>query len=109
VIRRPADMQAHERECDAGPLFRGADIKPELDDARLSSGYGCVLALCRDGAWRTKGEVSNEILRRFGRHVPEESVGRYLRYTKEAGWDLEKRRLGDPDRGLYEYRIVRMR
>jgi len=113
VRPRHFDPSAHPETGADLPLFdpvlRGADYDPDLDRARLTSGLNLTIGLMRDGRWRTKDEIHEQILRDHDRVVSPESIGRYLRYAKEVrngGWILGKRRRGDETRGLWEYRLT---
>ena len=86
------------------PAFRGADFDPAKDRDRLGKGYRLTVAAMSDGWWRSKPAIRFKIASSTGETVVEESIGRYLRYAREDGWKLDRRRVTG---GLYEYRITK--
>lgn len=83
--------------------FRGADYKPERDQVRLTTQMDKVLAVCKDGEWRTIPNLAKELNARFsGAHFPENSVQAQLRNLRKVGQVVERRHVRD---GLYEYRV----
>jgi hypothetical protein len=88
--------------------FDGATFDPELDGPRLTSQLAAARALMLDGKWRTI-EAVVDALRKSGIHATERSVSarlRDLRKPAHGGWILDKRRIGDPKSGYFEYRLV---
>jgi hypothetical protein len=83
--------------------FNGPDYVPELDRERLARQLERIKSLMLDGAWRTLSEVSSTT------RDPESSVSaqlRHLRKKRFGSYTVEKRRRGDRQRGLYEYRVL---
>jgi hypothetical protein len=83
-------------------VFGGTTYDPELDYDRLARQFERVRALMSDGAWRTLREIADEL------GHPEASISarlRDLRKEKFGGFLVERRRRGDPPRGLFEYRL----
>ena len=82
--------------------FDGATYDPNLDHHRLAKQLLRVFAVMRDGKWRTLEEVSTIVV------APEGSVSarlRDFRKDKFGGHEVERRRRGDEERGLWEYRV----
>lgn len=85
--------------------FRGADYVPSRDEARLTNQIDRVLAVCKDGQWRTLQNLCRELSAKFSQgHFPEASVSAQLRNLRKTGIVVERRHQGD---GLYEYRVVK--
>lgn len=83
--------------------FDGATLRPELDHKRLSGQLSRVWTLCRDGRWRTLGEIASTT------GSPESSVSarlRDLRKMRFGGHLVDRRHRGEPGSGLYEYRVI---
>lgn len=80
---------------------RGSTIVPRLDNGRLSTQLGKVLSLMSDGTWRTLREISDNV------GAPEASVSARLRDIRGFGWTVDRRRRGDPKKGLHEYKCER--
>lgn len=85
--------------------FRGADYKPERDQARLDRQIDRVLAVCKDGHWRTIQSLTRELNARFsGEQFPENSVQAQLRNLRKIGYTVERRHVSS---GMNEYRVVK--
>lgn len=87
-----------------GPLphFNGPAYHPPLDQARLTGQIERIRDLMLDGDWRTLGEIAAST------RDPESSVSaqlRHLRKKRFGSYVVDKRRRGEPKRGLYEYRV----
>jgi len=81
------------------PLFAGADYIPLRDDRRLLGQFESILALMRDGKWRTLEQIS------WAAGAPPASASSQLRHMRKprfGAWDVQKRHLGN---GLYAYRV----
>lgn len=85
------------------PDFDGSTINPSLDDARLRSLLARVEALMRDGQWRTLAEISAAT---GGSEASVSARLRDLRKAKFGGHTVDRRRRGEPEAGLWEYRLV---
>lgn len=86
------------------PSFDGATFDPALDEHRLRSQLGRVYALMNDGQWRTIAEVKAQAR---GSEGGVHARLRDLRKLKFGAYVVERRRCGDEQRGLYEYRLRR--
>ena len=83
---------------DLSPRFDGPDLEP-ADHQRLARQLALVLALMRDGRWRTLREIAELT------GAPEASVSarlRDLRKPAKGGYTVERRRV---TQGLYAYRL----
>lgn len=84
------------------PLFDGETFRPGLDGDRLGRQVRAVFDLMKDGRWRTLQEVSDAV------SAPAPSVSarlRDLRKPKFGGWNVARRRRGNPREGLFEYQL----
>lgn len=82
------------------PHIGGETYVPALDRDRLHRLLDRVRALMLDGRWRTLGEI---VAKTGG---SEASVSARLRDLRKAGLTVDKRRLGNPKAGLFEYRVA---
>lgn len=85
------------------PEFDGQTYDPENDKKRLSNQLGRIYDLMRDHAWRTLDEIHEKT------GEPTASVSaqlRHLRKTRFGSYRVEKRHRGDPEHGLFEYRVL---
>lgn len=85
----------------ASSAFSGATVDPELDDDRLSEQLKAVIAIMRDGTWRTLAELARLV------NAPEASVSarlRDLRKERFGAWTVDRRRVPEGN-GLHEYRV----
>ena len=81
----------------------GSTFDTKLDGERLGSQLLRVLAFMRDGEWHILNEIGQAA------HGSEAGVSarlRDLRRPEHGGYTVERRRRGDPKRGLVEYRLV---
>lgn len=79
------------------PLHDGETFSARFDLARLNEQTRRVYAVMRDGAWRTLAEI------RAATGDPEASVSarlRDLRKVRFGGFNIERRRRGEPSAGL---------
>ncbi len=82
--------------------FDGPDYDSKLDARRLTGQILRIYAGMRDGGWRTLGEI--EALT----GDPQASISaqlRHLRKPRFGAYVVDKRRRGDRERGLFEYRV----
>lgn len=83
--------------------FDGVDYQPDLDFERLETQYRKVWKVMRDGRWHTLRYISGLT------GAPEASVSALLRdFRKEKNGShiVNRRRQGDPKKGLFEYQLV---
>jgi len=82
----------------------GACFDTGLDSARLTKQQRRVWDAMKDGAWLTLAEVA------AATGDPEASVSARIRDFRKSelgvAVKVERRRRGDPTRGLHEYRLV---
>lgn len=81
----------------------GATFDPKLDGARLDSQLERVRAVMRDGLWRTLAEIQRAI--GGGSEAAISARLRDFRKIRHGAWKVDRRRRGDPSRGLHEYRV----
>lgn len=87
-----------------GARIDGETFERKLDGERLSGQLARVLAVMRDGEWRTLDELSELT------DSPPASVSarlRDLRKPRFGRFDVQRQRRGDPASGLFEYRLRR--
>lgn len=80
--------------------FDGATFEPSRDARRLAGQHSRVMALMRDGRWRTLKAIA------AATHDPEASISarlRDLRKDRFGGHGVERRYI---ERGLFEYRLI---
>lgn len=85
------------------PEFDGPTYDPEQDKNRLSSQLGRVYDCMRDHKWRTLDEIQ------AATKDPAASISaqlRHLRKPRFGTYRVEKRHRGDPEQGLFEYRVL---
>lgn len=75
--------------------FSGADIKPKLDNKRLNNQFNSIIALMKDGNWRTLSQIAYIT----GHH--ESSISAQLRNARKkrfGEYQVNKRRTGKPEK-----------
>ena len=85
------------------PEFKGSDYDPELDGKRLTGQMLKVFSYMRNERWRTLFEISDAV------GEPEASISaqlRHLRKDRNGGHEIQKRRRGEPKKGLWEYKLI---
>ena len=83
------------------PMARdGATFEAAFDFGRLNNQQRRVWAAMKAGDWLTLCDVS------AATGDPEASVSARIRDFRKLGVKVERRRRGDPGRGLHEYRLV---
>jgi hypothetical protein len=91
-------------DVDDPPMrFDGETYEPEHDQVRLSGQTRRVFGAMRDGQWRTLGEIESIT------GDPQASVSarlRDLRKDRFGGHEVNRRRRGAAERGLFEYQLV---
>lgn len=83
--------------------FDGSDYVPERDNARLTGQLLRIFNTMADRQWRTLGEIEAET------GDPQASISaqlRHLRKPRFGAYRVEKQHRGDPEDGLYEYRVL---
>ena len=80
---------------------KGDTIVPALDDDRLRTQLQRVRFLMLDGNWRDLASIA-----RSAAPATEAAVSARLRDLRARGYDVQKRRVGDPKNGYWEYRVV---
>jgi len=86
------------------PQFDGKTYDPDFDESRLTGQLGRVYACMKDGRWRTLGEVEAVT------GDPQASISARLRDFRKphcGSHTIHRRRRGDEERGLWEYRLER--
>ena len=86
------------------PQFDGKTYDPDFDESRLTGQLGRVYACMKDGIWRTLGEVE------AATGDPQASISARLRDFRKphcGSHTIHRRRRGDEERGLWEYRLER--
>ena len=83
--------------------FDGETYVPELDGARLTSQFERVRSLMLDGRWRTLAEIAGRVR---GSEAAVSARLRDFRKAKFGGHEVERRRRGNAERGLHEYRLI---
>jgi hypothetical protein len=89
--------------------FDGETFDIRLDGVRLTGQWRVVFDITRDGAWRTLDEIQEMIVLSGGDYYPLQSISARLRDFRKARFGrhtVERRRRGDPRRGLFEYRLI---
>jgi hypothetical protein len=100
---KPSDLRGEEMTEQLELRFDGATIDAGLDTARLAAQHHRVFDIMRLGTWATLAEISQAT------GDPEASVSARLRdFRKErfGAHTVERRRRGEPDAGLFEYRMI---
>jgi hypothetical protein len=87
-----------------GADFDGHTYQPELDFGRLTSQLIRVYVAMRDGRWRTLDEI--QVLA-GGQQAAVSARLRDLRKSKFGAHTVERRRRGNGERGLFEYRLCK--
>lgn len=85
------------------PQYGGVTFDPATDTARLNKQCLAVYQLMRDGKWRTPTDIENAT----GYNWASASARlRDLRKERFGSFSVERRRKGDAERGLFEYRLL---
>ncbi len=83
--------------------FDGPAYVPALDYKRLSGQILRIFNLMKDGKWRTLREIE------WATNDPQASISAQLRHLKKLRFgnhNVPKRRRGDPNRGIWEYKLI---
>lgn len=84
----------------AGPA--GPAYQPQHDQVRLTGQIQRVYQCMKDGQWRTLDEIA---VATGDPHASISAQLRHLRKDRFGGHQVDKRRRGNPEAGLYEYRV----
>jgi len=90
------------------PQFDGAVYDSKKDWARLSGQILRIWRIIQDGKWRTVEEINSRIMVEHSHYDPECSISaqlRNLRKERFGGHIIEKRRRGEEESALWEYRL----
>jgi hypothetical protein len=85
------------------PPFGGETYDPALDQHRLQKQLGRVWSAMRSGKWMTLDDIARVT------KDPHASVSARLRDLRKpafGGYDVQRRRRGTPESGLFEYRML---
>ena len=87
------------------PVFEHVEIGgvtyiPQFDKDRLNAQQKRVYRVMRDCEWRTLREIEQIT------DDPQPSISARLRDLRKMGLVVERRRRGDPRKGLHEYRVL---
>ena len=83
--------------------FNGSDYEAKKDNVRLCGQIQRIFNLMKDQKWRTLKEIE-EITK-----DPQPSVSAQLRHLRKERFGshvVEKINIGDPERGLFAYKLV---
>lgn len=85
--------------------FAGSDFVEELDGARLRGQIKAIHDLMRDGTWRTLEEIELAFESRYG----QASISAQLRNLRKKPLNMTvlKRRRGQREHGLFEYKLLK--
>lgn len=83
-------------------MFGGSTYLPYLDSARLSSQLERVKQLMNDGEWRTLPQIQAIV---GGSEAGISARLRDLRKQKFGGLIVNRKRIGDPSKGLWVYQV----
>lgn len=86
------------------PLFDGNTYEEEHDRARLQTQLQAVRSVMLQGGWFTISEIKSLI---GGTATPQSISARLrdLRKQRFGGFEVQRRRRGSKDAGLFEYRL----
>lgn len=84
-------------------VFGGKTYSVSLDYQRLATQLGRVWRLMVDGEWRTLQEIHREV---GGSEAGISARIRDFRKPQFGGYEVDRRRRGNPSAGLWEYRLV---
>jgi hypothetical protein len=87
----------------AAPSYGGESFNPVADTKRLNKQCAAVYQLMHDGRWRTPSDI--EAATGFNWASASARL-RDLRKDRFGHFRVERRRKGDAERGLFEYRLL---
>ncbi len=89
--------------------FDGQTYEPKFDSSRLRGEMSRVYEMMRFGDWRTLSEIREGIRERFQKFDSEAGISARLRDFRKRKWGshtVNRRRRGDPKRGIFEYQLL---
>jgi len=102
----PEDKKKYKKLADAMPIelphFNGPAYKPEHDQKRLTTQHGRIRDVMSDEKWRTLSEIETLT------GDPASSISAQLRHLRKPRFGshvVDRRRRGDREQGLFEYRV----
>jgi len=84
-------------------MFNGPAYIEKYDFSRLKTQQQKVKMVMEDGKWHTLNEVQDII---GGSESSISAQIRHLRKARFGGHVVDRRRRGNPEQGLFEYRLV---
>jgi hypothetical protein len=89
-------------------LFGGYTYDHDLDEQRLTGQLKAVYQVMRDGQWRTLKDIAAVTHAMTGKRFSEAAISarlRDFRKPKFGGHLVDRRRVGVPKSGLFQYRL----
>lgn len=86
------------------PRFPGPSFDPVVDEVRLTGLQSAIFELMRDCQWRTFSQIKAKINRGSENGIA--AMLRNLRSKARGKHTVNKRRVGNPEHGLYEYQLI---
>jgi hypothetical protein len=102
--RRFANQTGWEATKASPPIENGPGFIAEFDEERLKGQAKAVFNLMKDGSWLTLGEIKAAI--NGGSETGISATLRSFRKKPYGSHTLNKKRRGDPKRGLFEYQLI---
>jgi hypothetical protein len=104
--RRSANPTRWEAAAKKAPAVsvNGPGYVREWDEARLNGQMKRVYDACRDGKWRTLHEITT--IAQPGGEASISAQLRALRKPEHGRHTVNRRRVGDPTNGLFEYQLI---
>lgn len=84
--------------------FPGKDIDIEFDEERLRGLQSAVYIVMKDGKYRTFSEIKSETKK--GSETGIAATLRGFRHKSRGAHIVNKRRRGDPKKGVWEYQLI---
>lgn len=81
----------------------GPSYDEKLDGKRIATQMKNIFDLMKDGVWRSLNEISTKT------NYSTASISaqlRHLRKKKFGGYEIQKQRSGNPENGLFVYRLL---
>src|SRR4051812_16487519 len=83
-------------------MFDGSTYQPEKDEKRLSTQLSKVRDLMSDGEWRTLSVIQTIV---GGSEASISARLRDLRKERFGSFLVQRRRFGDPSKGVWQYKL----